>query len=64
MLGRGSPSLGSVLAVGYMECRNSVRGVRDGKIFIFWSGFRPQHTGIPEADGILCGIVSATVGLS
>ncbi len=53
MLGLGSPSLGSVLAVVWIELRNCVRNVRDGQIFIFWSGFRPQHTGITWTHGII-----------
>gem|GEM_PF-5561369 len=46
-----------------MELWDSVRNVRDGKIFIFWSAFRPQHTGIPRADGILCGTDGTKAGI-
>jgi len=38
-----------------MELPKIVRNIRDGEIFIFWSAFRLQHTGLPRADGILCG---------
>ena len=56
MVERSEPAMRKLnRVVGWMELRIHVRNVRDGEFFIFWSAFRPQHTGIPRADGILCG---------
>ena len=54
MVERSEPAMRKLnRVVGWMELRIHVRNVRDGEFFIFWSAFRPQHTGIPRADGII-----------